>query len=44
MGDVAGVEAPLADGERVEHFQGVQLRDGGGGEVFLLADRGEGLG
>ena len=44
VGDVAGVEAPFADGEGVEHLEGVQLRDGGGGEVFLLSDGGEGLG
>ena len=44
VGDVAGVEAPLADGEGVEHLERVQLRDRGGGEIFLLADWGEGLG
>ena len=44
VGDVAGVEAPLAWGEGVEELEGVELGDGGGGEVFLLADGGEGLG
>ena len=43
MGDVASVEAPLAYGKGVEKFEGVELRDCGGGEVFLLADGGEGL-
>ncbi len=44
VGDVARVEMPFADRERVEHLQGVQLRDGGGGEVLLFPDRSEGLG
>ena len=44
MGDVAGVEAPFACGKGVEGFEGVELGDGGGGEVFLLADGSEGLG
>ncbi len=44
VGDVACVETPLADGERVEHLDGVELCDRGGGEVFLLADGSEGLG
>ena len=44
VGDVAGVEAPLAGGERVEGFKRVELGDGGGGEVLELADGGEGLG
>jgi len=44
VGDVAGVETPLADGEGVQGFEGVERLDGGGGEVLLLANRGEGLG
>ena len=44
MGDVAGVETPFARGEGVEELEGVELGDGGGGEIFLLADGGEGLG
>ena len=44
VGDVAGVEAPLAGGRELRSLEGVELGDGGGGEVFLLADGGEGLG
>jgi hypothetical protein len=44
VGDVTGVEAPFADREGVEHLDAVELGDGGGGKVFLLADGGEGLG
>ncbi|MCU1252333.1 MAG: hypothetical protein JWQ49_5362, partial [Edaphobacter sp.] len=44
VGDVAGVKAPFAGGQGVEHLEGVQLCDRGGGEVFLLPDGGEGLG
>ena len=43
MGGVAGVEAPLPYREGVEELEGVELGDGGGSEVFLLADGGEGL-
>ena len=44
MGDVAGVKAPLARRKGVQGFEGVKLRDCGGGEVLLLADWSEGLG
>ncbi len=44
VGNVPGVEAPLAGGEGVEHLDGVELCDRGGGEVFLFPDGGEGLG
>jgi len=44
VGDVTGVEVPFADGEGVEHLDGVELGDCGGGEVLLLPDGGEGLG
>ena len=44
MGDVAGVEVPFADGQGVEHLEGVELCNRGGGEVLLFPDWGEGLG
>ncbi len=43
VGDVADVEAPVACREGVEGFEGVELGDGGRGEVLLLADWSEGL-
>ena len=43
MGDVAGVETPLAGRQRVEGLQGVQLSQRGGRKVLELANRREGL-
>ena len=44
VGDVASVETPLAGREGIEELEGVELGDGGGGEIFLLSNGGEGLG
>ena len=43
VGDVTGVEAPLTYGEGVEELERVEFGDGGGREVFLLADGRKGL-